>query len=115
MTRRGRAVLALGLVVYVAAWVFGSRALYPVATGLVLAVLLAVGWVRLSARPPRVRRHGATRDVLEGDDVRVDLVEQACSLTPTVCRLRPVTVDASPAASSFAPWRAGATPSTRCA
>jgi uncharacterized protein (DUF58 family) len=79
MTRRGRAVLALGLVVYVAAWVFGSRALYPVATGLVLAVVLAVGWVRLSARPPQVRRHGATRDVLEGDDVRVDLVVEATS------------------------------------
>jgi len=79
VTRRGRAVLALGLVVYLAAWVFGSRALYPVATGLVLAVLLAVGWVRLSARPPQVRRHGATRDVLEGDDVRVDLVVEAAS------------------------------------
>jgi uncharacterized protein (DUF58 family) len=79
MTRRGRAVLALGLVVYAAAWVFGSRALYPVATGLVLAVVLAVGWVRLSARPPQVRRHGATRDVLEGDDVRVDLVVEATS------------------------------------
>jgi uncharacterized protein (DUF58 family) len=40
----------------------------------VLAVLLAVAWVRLSARPPRVHRHGAARDVLEGDDVRIDLV-----------------------------------------
>ncbi len=79
MTRRGRAVLALGLVVYLAAWVFGSRSLYPVATGLVLAVALALGWVRLSARPPRVSRHGATRDVVEGDDVRVDLVVEATS------------------------------------
>src|SRR5205085_10377920 len=79
MTRRGRAVLALGLVVYLAAWVFGSRSLYPVATGLVLAVALALGWVRLSARPPRVARHGATRDVVEGDDVRVDLVVEATS------------------------------------
>jgi uncharacterized protein (DUF58 family) len=74
MTRRGRAVLALGVVVYLAAWIFGSRALYPVATGLVLAVLIAVIWVRLSVRPPHVHRHGATRDVVEGDDVRVDLV-----------------------------------------
>ena len=79
MTSRGRAVLALGLVVYLAAWVFGSRALYPVATGLVLAVLLALAWVRLSARPPHVHRHGATRDVIEGDDVRVDLVVEATS------------------------------------
>jgi uncharacterized protein (DUF58 family) len=53
--------------------VFGSRALYPVAAGLVLAVILAVGWIRLSSRPPFVRRHGAAKDVLEGDDVRVDL------------------------------------------
>ena len=73
MTARGRAVLALGLFVYLAAWIFGSRALYPVATGLVLAVALAVGWVRFSHRPPQVRRHGAARDVVEGDDVRVDL------------------------------------------
>jgi hypothetical protein len=33
MTHRGRAVLALGLFVYVTAWIFGSLALYPVATG----------------------------------------------------------------------------------
>ncbi|MDX6485321.1 MAG: hypothetical protein QOF43_474 [Gaiellaceae bacterium] len=77
MTTRGRAVLALGAVVYLAAWVFGSRALYPVATGLLFAVALAVGWVKLSARPPHVRRHGAARDVVEGGDVRVDLVVEA--------------------------------------
>lgn len=79
MTGRGRAVAALGLVVYIAAWVFGSRALYPVAVGLLLAVALAVGWVRLSARPPNVRRHGASRDVIEGDDVRIDLEIEATS------------------------------------
>jgi uncharacterized protein (DUF58 family) len=77
VTRRGRSVLGLGVVVYLAAWVFGSRALYPAATGLVLAVGVAVAWVRLSARPPHVSRHGAARDVVEGDDVRVDLVVQS--------------------------------------
>jgi uncharacterized protein (DUF58 family) len=83
MTSRGRAVLALGLFVYVAAWVFGSRALYPVATGLLFAVALAVGWVRLSSRAPHVRRHGATRDIVEGDDVRVELeVESTSALSP---------------------------------
>jgi uncharacterized protein (DUF58 family) len=82
MTRRGRSVLVLGLVVYLAAWVFGSRALYPVATGLVLAVVLAVAWVRLSARPPHVSRHGAIRNVIEGDDVRIDLVVEARSSVP---------------------------------
>ena len=82
MTKRGRSVLALGVVVYFAAWIFGSRALYPVATGLVFAVGLAVGWVRLSARPPHVRRHGAARDVVEGDDVRVDLVVESTGSVP---------------------------------
>ena len=77
MTRRGRSVLTLGVVVYLAAWIFGSHALYPVATGLVFAVGLAVAWVRLSARPPHVHRHGAARDVVEGDDVRVDLVVES--------------------------------------
>ena len=72
-------MLALGLVVYVAAWVFGSRALYPVAIGLVFAVVLAVGWVRLASRPPYVSRHGAARDVVEGDDVRIELEVRAIS------------------------------------
>ena len=82
MTRRGRAVLALGLFVYLAAWVFGSRALYPVATGLLFTVALAVVWVRLSTRPPQVRRHGAARDVVEGDDVRVSLELTATGAVP---------------------------------
>jgi len=83
LTPRGRAILALGLVVYVAAWVFGARALYPVATGLLFAVALAVGWVGLSARAPHVRRHGAARDVVEGDDVTVELeVEPTSALSP---------------------------------
>jgi uncharacterized protein (DUF58 family) len=62
--------------------VFGSRALYPVATGLVLAVVLALAWVRLSARPPHVSRHGAIRNVIEGDDVRIDLVVEVTSPVP---------------------------------
>jgi uncharacterized protein (DUF58 family) len=82
MTSRGRAVLALGIVAYVAAWVFGSRPLYPVATGLVLCVLLAAAWVRLSARPPHVSRHGAARDVLEGDDVQIALQVDVTSALP---------------------------------
>jgi len=82
MTGKGRAVLGLGLVVYLVAWVFGSRALTPVATGLVLAVVLAAAWVRLAARPPQVRRHGAARDVFEGDDVRIDLVVERRSRVP---------------------------------
>jgi uncharacterized protein (DUF58 family) len=57
--------------------------LYPVAVGLLLAVVLAVAWVRLSARPPHVRRHGAARDVIEGDDIRIDLeVEPTSAIAP---------------------------------
>jgi uncharacterized protein (DUF58 family) len=82
MTRRGRAVLWLGLFVYAAAWTFGSRALYPVATGLVLAALLAVAWVRLSSRTPHVSRHGAARDVVEGDDVSIELWIETTSAVP---------------------------------
>ncbi|HEV7133389.1 MAG TPA: DUF58 domain-containing protein [Gaiellaceae bacterium] len=82
MTRRGRAVLALGLAVYVAAWVFGSLALFPVATGLVLAVGLAVAWVRLASRLPHVSRHGASRDVIEGDDVRIELEVRVTATVP---------------------------------
>jgi uncharacterized protein (DUF58 family) len=82
MTPRGRAVLALGLFVYVTAWIFGSLALYPVATGFVLAVGLASGWVRLAVRAPHVSRHGAARDVSEGDDVRIELEVEATSTVP---------------------------------
>jgi uncharacterized protein (DUF58 family) len=82
MTHRGRAVLALGLFVYVTAWIFGSLALYPVATGFALAVGLASGWVRLAARAPHVSRHGAARDVSEGDDVRIELEVVATSTVP---------------------------------
>jgi uncharacterized protein (DUF58 family) len=39
--------------------------------------------VRLAARPPFVRRHGASGDVVEGDDVRIDLeVEAVGALAP---------------------------------
>lgn len=81
MTQRGRAVLALGVAVYVVAWVFGSQALYPVAIGLVAAALLAVLWVRASARDPSLRRHGLG-NVLEGSDVRIRLEVAMRSLVP---------------------------------
>jgi uncharacterized protein (DUF58 family) len=83
MTRRGRAVLVLGIAVYVVAWIFGSKPLYPVASGLVLAVAVASAWVKLSSRPPRVSRHGAGREVLEGEDVRIDIeVRNASAVQP---------------------------------
>jgi uncharacterized protein (DUF58 family) len=73
MTPRGRFALALGLAVYLAAWAFGSKPLYPVATGLLLAVLVAWAWVRLSLRPMRLRRRVGDGDHYEGDDVPVRL------------------------------------------
>jgi len=71
MTPRGRLVLALGGATYVAAWAFGSKPLYPVATGFLLAVVLAWSWVRLTNRPMRLRRVLGEGDHIEGEDVSV--------------------------------------------
>jgi uncharacterized protein (DUF58 family) len=74
MTRKGRAVLLLGVVCWIVAVVFGSRALYPVAAGLVLALPLAVAWVRITLRQPRVSRHWPNEELVERNDVAVELV-----------------------------------------
>jgi uncharacterized protein (DUF58 family) len=71
LTRRGRVIFALGFGVYVAAWAFGSKPLYPVATGLLLVVGVAWVWVRLSDRPFQVRHGWGEREHVEGDDVSV--------------------------------------------
>ncbi|HVM18064.1 MAG TPA: DUF58 domain-containing protein [Gaiellaceae bacterium] len=71
LTARGRLALALGGLLYVAAWAFGSVPLYPVAAGLVLAVALAWGWVRVANRPLDLRRVAAGGEHMEGDDVPV--------------------------------------------
>jgi uncharacterized protein (DUF58 family) len=72
LTDRGRFALALGGGTYLAGWAFGSEPLYPVAIGLVLAVLGAFAWVRLTARPAALRRTVAGEHVA-GDDVPVAL------------------------------------------
>ena len=69
MTNRGKLVLALGLVTYGVAWLFGATVLYPAATGLVLAPLAARAWVRLAAGPIVLRRRAGRGALLEGDDV----------------------------------------------
>ena len=74
MTARGRGVLALGVLCWVVAIVFGSPALYPVAAGLVLVVPLAVAWVRITLRQPYVSRRWRQENLLERDDVRIELV-----------------------------------------
>jgi uncharacterized protein (DUF58 family) len=71
LTGRGRFILALGFGVYIAAWAFGSKPLYPVATGLLLVVAVAWVWVRLADRPFRIRRGWGDREHVEGDDVPV--------------------------------------------
>jgi uncharacterized protein (DUF58 family) len=71
LTRRGRFIFALGFGVYLAAWAFGSKPLYPVATGLLLVVAVGWIWVRLADRPFRVQRGWGDREHVEGDDVPV--------------------------------------------
>lgn len=71
LTTRGRLVLALGFGIYIAAWAFGSKPLYPVATGLLLVVVLAWVWVRLADRPFRIQRGWGDQEHVEGDDVPV--------------------------------------------
>jgi uncharacterized protein (DUF58 family) len=71
LTQRGRFIFALGFGVYLAAWAFGSKPLYPVATGLLLVVLVGWAWVRLANRPFSVRRGSGDREHVEGDDVPV--------------------------------------------
>ena len=73
LTRRGRLLLVLGGALYVAAWAFGSNALYPVALGFLVVVLVAAVSVRLAARPMAYRRRSSGLDHFEGDDVVVDV------------------------------------------
>jgi uncharacterized protein (DUF58 family) len=73
LTDRGRFALALGGVVYLAGWAFGSKALYPVAIGLVLAVIVAAVWIRVTARPVRLRRRVPDGEHVAGDDVPVEV------------------------------------------
>ena len=64
VTRRGKLTLALGLLAYGVAWLFGAKVLYPAATGLVLAPLGAQGMGaagRRTDRAPPPRRPGRAR------------------------------------------------------
>jgi uncharacterized protein (DUF58 family) len=88
LTARGRCMLGLGLGVYLAAWAFGSKPLYPVATGLLLVVAVAWMWVRLANRPFRVRRGWGDGEHVEGDDVPVVVeIESSASVAPAAATL----------------------------
>jgi uncharacterized protein (DUF58 family) len=75
----------------VVAWLFGAKALYPVATGLVLAPVAARAWVRAAAGPMELgRRVGGgilgrrarSGLLLEGEDVWVTLEAKPSSRIP---------------------------------
>ena len=82
LTARGRSILGLGFGVYLAAWAFGSKPLYPVAIGLLLVVAVAWVWVRLANRPFRVRRGWGDSEHVEGDDVPVVVELEATAGVP---------------------------------
>jgi uncharacterized protein (DUF58 family) len=82
MTRRGALTLLLGLLTYAVAWLFGAKALYPVAAGLVLAPLAARTWVRAAAAPIHLRRRAGKGVLLEGEDVWVTLEARPESRVP---------------------------------
>jgi uncharacterized protein (DUF58 family) len=69
VTTRGRLALALGVAAYIVAWAFGSRALYPVAVGLIVVALAAWAWMRLAGKPVGITRRSGKRDYFEGQDV----------------------------------------------
>src|ERR671931_120138 len=73
LTDRGRWILAFGGGVYLAAWGFGSEALYPIALGLVLAVATAALWVRFLSRPLALNRSVTGGEHFAGDDIPVRL------------------------------------------
>jgi len=83
LTDRGRWILALGGGIYLAAWAFGSEVLYPVAIGLVLAVLAASLWVRFLQRPMTLRRTFGRGERLAGDDVPVQLELDTDEIMPS--------------------------------
>ena len=88
MTQRGRLALGLGCLTYLAAWAFGSKPLYPVALGLIVAVLLARLWTRLAGRPVELRRRLPGGDRFAGDDVHVRLELVAPHRLPATILLR---------------------------
>jgi uncharacterized protein (DUF58 family) len=77
LTERGRLVLVLAGGIYLVAWGFGSRSLYPVAVGLALAAVGARIWVTASRQPVTLRRSLGRREHVEGNDVTIGLEAQA--------------------------------------
>lgn len=93
LTNKGLAVLALGGVTYLAGWMFGSEALYPVGVGLVIAVAAAAVWVRFLTHPSHLERDLAGRSHVDGDDVPVTLAVRVEGLVPPAALMVRETVD----------------------
>jgi uncharacterized protein (DUF58 family) len=73
LSSRGRRTVALGILLYLVSWGFGTPELFPVAIGLILAPTLAWLWVRLIARPMVLRRRTGHREMVEGGEIAVGL------------------------------------------
>ena len=73
LTDRGRLVLLLAGGVYLVAWGFGSRTLYPAAVGLALAAIGARLWVASAKQPVRLTRTLGKSEHIEGNDVTIGL------------------------------------------
>lgn len=73
-TSRGRAIVVLGAACWLVAALAGSHALYPLGIGLVAVTVLALAWVRLALRRPRLTRRRPPHALVEGDDLEVELL-----------------------------------------
>jgi uncharacterized protein (DUF58 family) len=74
ITRRGWAIVATGVALYVASRATGSPNLHMVGFGTLLLPLIAAGFIRWSRQPFTVSRHLAATRGFPGNRVRVDLL-----------------------------------------
>ena len=73
LTRTGKRTLAAAVVLYFAAWGFGTDVMFPIAVGLMIAPLVALVWVRTFTRPVRMRRTLTQHELVEGATVVIGL------------------------------------------
>ena len=73
MTTAGKRVLGAGIALYLAAWAFGTPALFAIALGLIIAPLVALVWVRSYTRPVQLRRTLNQHELVEGTTLEIGL------------------------------------------
>ena len=81
-TSRGRAILVLGAASWLVAVLAGSHALYPLGIGLVAMTVLGLAWVRRALRRPALTRRRPPHALVEGDDLRIELLLEPGSRFP---------------------------------